>query len=77
MTSRNKSSSKILDAVLETARNIHELRNRNKLSQTVFAAVLNTSPSTIRQWEIGARHPSGPSLKLLNLLDKKGLDALI
>jgi len=107
MTNRIKSSSKILDAVHETARDLHdggfidlrsmrkydalclesvpkyssknirELRNRNNLSQTVFASVLNTSPSTIRQWETGARHPSGPSLKLLNLLDKKGLEALI
>jgi len=56
---------------------IRDLRKRYKLSQTVLASVLNTSPSTIRQWEIGAKHPSGPSLKLLNLLDRKGLEALI
>ena len=43
----------------------------------MFAAVLNTSLSTVRQWEIGDKHPSGPSLKLLNLLDRKGLDALL
>ena len=56
---------------------IRALRKRYQLSQTVFATVLNTSPSTVRQWEIGAKHPSGPSLKLLNLLDKKGLEVLI
>ena len=107
MTNRIRSNSKILDAVHETATDLHdagfidlrrmqqydalclesipeyssksirELRNRNKLSQTVFASILNTSPSTIRQWETGARHPSGPSLKLLNLLDRKGLEVLI
>jgi len=60
-----------------SSKNIRELRNRNNLSQTVFASVLNTSPSTIRQWETGARYPSESSLKLLNLLDKKGLEALI
>jgi putative transcriptional regulator len=47
------------------------------LSQAVLASVLNTSLSTIRQWEIGQKHPSGPSLKLLDLLDRKGLEALI
>ena len=56
---------------------IRALRARHKLSQAVFASVLNTSLSTIRQWEIGDKHPSGPSLKLLSLLDKKGLEVLI
>ena len=56
---------------------IRALRERHKLSQAVLASVLNTSLSTVRQWEIGKKHPSGPSLKLLNLLDRKGLEALI
>ncbi|MDQ3026387.1 MAG: helix-turn-helix domain-containing protein [Pseudomonadota bacterium] len=56
---------------------IRALRDRHRLSQAVLAAVLNTSVSTIRQWEIGEKHPSGPSLKLLDLLDRKGLEALI
>lgn len=56
---------------------IRALRDRYQLSQTVIASVLNTSPSTVRQWEIGAKHPSGPSLKLLSLLDRKGLDVLL
>jgi len=43
----------------------------------VLASVLNTSLSTVRQWEIGNKHPSGPSRKLLDLLERKGLDALI
>jgi putative transcriptional regulator len=56
---------------------IRALRDRYKLSQSALAIVLNTSPSTIRKWEIGNKHPSGPSLKLLNILDRKGLEALI
>ncbi len=56
---------------------IRDLRDRYQLSQSVLAMVLNTSLSTVRQWEIGDKHPSGPSLKLLNLLDRKGLEALI
>jgi putative transcriptional regulator len=45
--------------------------------QAVLAAVLNTNVSTVRQWEIGEKRPSGPSLKLLDLLDRKGLGALL
>lgn len=56
---------------------IKNLRDRYRISQAVLAAVLNTSLSTVRQWEIGDKHPSGPSLKLLNILDRKGLEALI
>jgi|SRR5215831_12735974 len=56
---------------------IRALRDRHNISQSVLAAVLNTSVSTVRQWEIGDKHPSGPSLKLLHLLDRKGLDALL
>jgi len=56
---------------------IRALRARHKLSQAVLATVLNTSLSTVRQWEIGDKQPSGPSLKLLSLLDRKGLEVLI
>ncbi len=56
---------------------IRSLRDRYQLSQTVLATLLNTSPSAVRQWELGDKHPSGPSQKLLNLLERKGLEALI
>lgn len=56
---------------------IRALRDRFNLSQAVLASVLNTRLSTVRQWEIGDKHPGGPSQKLLNLLERKGLDALM
>ena len=59
-----------------SADQIRSLRERYHLSQAVMAAVLNISLSTIQKWEIGDKHPAGPSLKLLNILDRKGLDAL-
>lgn len=59
-----------------SSRKIKALRGRVHISQAVLAAVLNTSLSTVRQWEIGRKRPSGPSLKLLSLLDRKGLEAL-
>lgn len=59
------------------AAHIAKLRKRLRLSQSAFARFLNISPSTIRQWEIGAKHPSGACQKLLNLADKKGLPGLM
>ena len=59
-----------------TPRQIRALRISNKVSQTVFAAYLNISASTVRQWENGDKEPSGPSLKLLNLVREKGLQAI-
>lgn len=59
------------------AEQIRLLRKRQRLSQTVLAAVLNTSPSTIRKWEAGEKRPSGPSLKLLNLLARKGIEGVV
>jgi len=59
-----------------SAAQIKRLRLRFKASQAVFAAYLNTSPSTVQKWEQGQKHPNGPSLKLLNLVDRKGLEIL-
>ena len=56
---------------------IKRLRERANLSQAVFAAVLNTSVSTVQKWEIGDKRPSGPSLKLLNLIERRGVEAVL
>jgi putative transcriptional regulator len=107
MTKKPKAKSRILEAVHETASDLHRLgfidkrkmrkfdvlcldpipqyssekiralRNHLQVSQSVLAAVLNTSLSTVRKWEVGDKHPSGPSLKLLSLLDRKGLEAIL
>lgn len=60
-----------------SAEAIKAIRAQYQLSQAVLASVLNTSLSTVRQWEIGHKHPSGPSLKLLNLLERKGLEVVM
>lgn len=56
---------------------IKSLREQARVSQAVFAAVLNISVSTVQKWEIGDKKPSGPSLKLLNLIERKGLEAVL
>ena len=60
-----------------TAAQIKRIRTKNKASQAVFAAYLNTGKSTVQKWEQGQKKPNGPSLKLLNLVAEKGLDVLV
>ncbi len=59
------------------AERIRALRKKLRLSQAVLAAVLNTSVSSVRKWEAGDKKPSGPSLKLLNLIERKGLESVL
>ena len=56
---------------------VKALRTKRQLSQSVFASFLNTSLSTVRKWEIDEKRPSGPSLKLLDLLERKGLEVML
>ena len=58
------------------AKEIKHIRVKIKVSQAVFAKLLNISPETVRKWEQGDRHPTGSSLKLLNLVSAHGLQAL-
>ena len=55
---------------------IRALRHREHVSQAVFAMHLNVSKGIISQWERGEKHPAGASLKLLALVQEKGLDAI-
>ena len=66
-----------LDVEVMAPKQIKTLREKANISQAVFAAVLNTSVSTVQKWEIGDKKPSGPSLKLLSLIRRKGIDALL
>jgi len=60
-----------------TPKQIKAIRERCNASQKVFAAYMNTSPSSLQKWETGARKPDNVALKLISLVDQKGLDALI
>lgn len=55
---------------------IKKIRESSKVSQAVFAALLNTSLSTVQKWEIGQKRPTGTALKLLHLVQKRGLDVV-
>lgn len=66
-----------LDVAEMPPHKIKQLREEAHVSQAVFASVLNTSVSTIQKWEIGDKKPGGPSLKLLSLIERKGLEAVL
>ena len=59
------------------AGDIKRLREALSFSQPVFALHLHTTASTVRKWEQGETHPTGPALKLLNVIADKGLQAII
>jgi len=101
-----KNKSRILKAVLDTAKGLHkagimdqvtlrefdrlcvppveplkpkqikQIREASRVSQAVFAALLNTSLSTVQKWEIGQKKPTGTALKLLHLVQKRGLEVV-
>ena len=60
-----------------SAADIKRLREELKFSQSVFALHLHTIASTVRKWEQGETHPTGPALKLLNVIADKGLQAIL
>ena len=55
---------------------IRALRLREGASQAVFARYLNVTTGLVSQWERGEKHPRGPSLKLLSLVARSGLQAV-
>jgi putative transcriptional regulator len=57
-------------------RQIAAMRKREGVSQAVFANYLNVTPGLVSKWERGEKRPHGPSLKLLALVQKKGLEAI-
>jgi putative transcriptional regulator len=59
------------------AQSIRALREREQVSQPVFAAYLNVSRNLVSDWERGVKKPGGPALRLLSIIQKNGLEALI
>jgi putative transcriptional regulator len=55
---------------------IKAIREREHVSQAVFANYLNVTSGPVSKWERGEKRPSGASLKLLSLVEKSGLAAV-
>ena len=60
-----------------TGDEIKAMREREEVSQAVFARHLNVSTKLVSDWERDVKRPSGPSLKLLSLVKAKGLEAIL
>lgn len=56
---------------------IRSLRERANMSQAAFARTLNLSTGYISQLERGTKQPKGPALALLNVIRRKGLEAIL
>lgn len=59
-----------------TAKEIRAIRERENVSQPVFALYLNVSKNLISDWERGIKKPGGPALRLLSIVKNKGLNAV-
>lgn len=56
---------------------IRRMREGAHLSQAVFARYLNLTAGYVSQLERGTKRPTGPALVLLNLIRRKGIDAVL
>ena len=59
-----------------TAADIRRIRSRTRMSQPVFAVMVGVGTSTVTQWEQGNKKPSGASARLLDVIDRKGIEAI-
>ena len=60
-----------------TATQIRQLREQSNLSRSVWAKILNVGVTTAQKWESGKTHPDGAALKLLNIVQERGITALL
>ena len=60
-----------------TGTQIRALRERANMSQSAFAHCLNVTTGYVSQLERGAKHPKGAALALLNVIRRKGIEAIL
>ena len=59
-----------------SADEIKSLREREEVSQTVFARYLNVTKDSVSQWERGQKKPASSALKLLSLIERNGINSI-
>ncbi len=77
ITKRHLGSGSTLAARPLSASAIRTMRERSKMSQAVFAHYLNVTAGYVSQLERGAKHPTGAALALLNVIQRKGIEAIL
>ena len=56
---------------------IRMLREKAKVSQAVFGRYLNLTAGYVSQLERGTKRATGPALALLNVIRRKGIEAIL
>jgi putative transcriptional regulator len=64
-------------AVALSGREIRAMREKAHLSQAVFAHYLKLTVGYVSQLERGAKRPTGPALVLLDVIRRKGIEAIL
>ena len=60
-----------------TGKDIRMIREQARLSQAVFARYLNLTVGYVSQLERGSKRPIGAALVLLNVIQRKGIEAIL
>jgi len=60
-----------------SAAEIRKLRENANLSQAALASMMNLTVGYVSQLERGVKEPKGPSLALLNIIRRKGIEAIL
>lgn len=76
-TMRRFDASCLVSAPMLASDEIRAIRERENVSQPVFAAYLNVSRNLVSDWERGVKRPGGPALRLLSIIQRKGLQAVV
>lgn len=77
ITKRHLGTTDVAAVAPLTAKQIRRIRENAKMSQAVFAHYLHLTAGYVSQMERGIKHPTGPALVLLNVIRRKGIDAIL
>ena len=70
-----KDKNKLIEPL--TGKDIRMIREQARLSQAVFARYLNLTAGYVSQLERGSKRPIGAALVLLNVIHRKGIEAIL
>jgi putative transcriptional regulator len=65
-----------LRSISRADRKVGQLMSQKRMSQPIFAAIAAVGVSTVAQWEQGHKKPSRASERLLDVIDRKGIEAI-
>jgi putative transcriptional regulator len=77
ITMRDVELDRIERAAPPSPREIVAIREGARMSQAVFARLLDVSAGTLSKWERGQLKPRGPAGRLLRIIKSKGIDAVL